>query len=333
MQNVQALGANWVFFAPSWTYNRASPLEFGLAPEQDQFWLDSAIMISQARAANLNVGLFPIPHFTTTAADPSTSSGPRFWAGGPRDEAWWQNWFEHYRAFAVNYADLAAQTGSQALILGGDWLDPALPDGTLADGSPSGVPADAEARWSAIISEVRQHFGGKVWWALPYTPGGLQTPLNFFQSTDGIYLLWNAPLATQAGASKEDMANQAGQLLDNEVSPLPSILNKPLIIALAYPSASGMTTGCPSDGRGGCLDWSALNQPNNPDSVSLDLQSQSDLYEAMLNAINTRAWVGGVVSRGYYPPAMLQDKSASVHGKLAADLLWYWFPRLTGVVK
>lgn len=325
VQNVQALGANWVFFTPSWTYTRTSPLEFGLSPEQDPFWLDSAIMISQARAMNLNVGIFPIPHFATTASD--------FWTNAPRDDAWWQNWFEHYRAFAVNYADLAAQTGSQALILGGDWLDPALPSGTLADGSASGVPADAEARWSAIISEVRQHFNGKVLWALPYTPGKLQTSLNFFKATDGIYLLWNAPLASQAGASKQDMANQAGQLLDNEVSPLPSILNKPIIIALAYPSASGVTTGCLSDGRGGCLDWSALNQPNNPGSVSLDLKAQSDLYEAMLNAINTRPWVGGIVSRGYYPPAMLQDKSASVHGKPAADLLWYWLPRLTGVVK
>ena len=55
--------------------------------------------------------------------------------------------------------------------------------------------------------------------------------------------------------------------------------------------------------------------------------------QAMLNAINTRPWVAGVISRGYYPPAMLQDKSASVHGKPAADLLWYWFPRLTGTVK
>jgi hypothetical protein len=34
--------------------------------------------------------------------------------------------------------------------------------------------------------------------------------------------------------------------------------------------------------------------------------------------------------RGYYA---LQDKSASVHGKPAADILWYWFPRLLGVVK
>jgi hypothetical protein len=180
---------------------------------------------------------------------------------------------------------------------------------------------------------VRQHFNGKVLWALPYTPGKLQTSLNFLQDTDGVYLLWNAALAAQPGASKEDMANKAGQLLDNEISPLPSILNKPIILALAYPSATGAATGCLSDGRGGCLDWSALNQPGNPGSVSLDLQGQENIYEAILNAINSRPWVGGIVTRDYYPPAMLQDKSASIHGKPAADLLWYWFPRLTGVVK
>ncbi len=325
VQNVQALGANWIFFTPSWTYTRASPLEFGLAPEHDPFWLDSAIMVSQARAANLNVGIFPIPHFSTNAAD--------FWTSAPRDEAWWQTWFDHYRAFAVNYADLAARTGSQALVLGGDWLTPAFPGGQLADGSASGVPDDANARWNAVLTEVRQHFGGKVWMAIPYTPGELQTSLDFLQAADGIYLLWDAPLATQAGASKSDMTDAAGALLDNEVSPLASVVDKPVILALAYPSASGAATGCPSDGRGGCLDWTALSQPNNPGSVSVDLQTQSDIYEAMLNAVNTRSWVAGVVSRGYYPPAMLQDKSASVHGKPAADLLWYWFPRLTGAVK
>jgi hypothetical protein len=325
VQNVQALGANWIFFTPSWTYSRPSPLEFGLAPEHDPFWLDSAIMVSQARAANLNVGIFPIPRFTTSAAD--------FWAKAPRDAAWWQLWFDHYRAFAVNYADLAARTGSQALVLGGDWIAPALPGGQLADGTPSGVPEDANARWNAVLSEVRQHFGGKIWMAVQYTPGKLDTSLDFLQSVDGIYLLWNAPLATQAGASKADMVNAAGTLLDNEVSPLASVLGKPVILALAYPSAGGAAAGCFSDGHGGCLDWTALSQPNNPPSVSLDLQAQADIYEAMLNAVNTRSWVAGVVSRGYYPPAMLQDKSASVHGKPAADLLWYWFPRLTGAVK
>ena len=335
VQNVQALGANWVIFTPSWTFKRISPLEFGTNPGQDPFWLDSAIMVSQARSTNLNVALFPIPRFTTEAGDLTIDPGQGFWKNAPRDGAWWQTWFDHYRAFAVNYADLATQSGSQAIILGGDWLEPAMPGGLLADGTSSGVPADADARWKAIVAEVRQHFNGKVLWALPYTPGKFQTSLVFLQDTDGVYLLWNAALTTQTGASKTDMAAQAAKLLDNEVSALPQLINKPLIIALAYPSASGTASGClPAPvPQGGCLDWTTLNQPNNPGSVSLDLQAQTDIYEVMLNAINTRPWVGGIVTRGYYPPAMLQDKSASVHGKPAADLLWYWFPRLTGVVK
>ncbi len=326
LQNVQGLGANWVFFTPSWTYMRSSPLELGLEPGQDPFWLDSTIMVSQARAANLKVGIFPVPHFVTSAAD--------FWKTAPRDAAWWQDWFDHYRAFAVNYADLAAQTGSQAVVLGGDWLQPALPGGTLPDGSASGVPADAGSRWQSVISEVRQHFNGAVYWALPYDPGKLQqTAPAFLSNVDGIYLLWSAPLASQPNASKADMTSQAGQLLDSEVSPFASGLNKPLVLAMAYPSADGVASGCISGGGGGCLDWADLNQPSDPGSVSVNLQAQSDVYEAMLNAINARPWIAGIVSRGYYPPAALQDKSASVHGKPAADLLWYWFPRLTGAIK
>lgn len=326
LTNIQALGANQVTFTPTWTYNSINPLEFAISPGNDPLWIDSAIMIGQARALGLQVAIFPIPRFPGTAAE--------FWSQAPRDNAWWQEWFDTYRTFLVNYADLASQSGSQILILGGDWLSPALPDGKLADGSSSGVPADADARWAAIITELRSHFSGNIWWALPYTKASLLVPLSFLQETDGIYLLWSAALTTQGGASRSDLANEAGRLLDNEVSALPSLINKPVILALAYPSATGSSTGCLADGRGGCLSWEALSQPN-PDvgSVSLDLQSQADLYEAVLTAVNSRSWINGVVSRGYYLPAALQDKSASVHGKPAADILWYWFPRMLGVVQ
>jgi hypothetical protein len=324
-QSAQALGANWVIFTPSWTYQQSSPIQFGTQPGQDPFWFDSALMINQARSLNINVGIFPTPNFVTSSAD--------FWKNAPRTPAWWQSWFDNYSAFAVNYADLAAQSGSQALILGGDWVNPALPGGLLADGTSSGVPADADVRWRTIVAVIRQHFSGKILWAMPYTPGKFQTSLVFLQDTDGVYLLWSAPLATQAGASKADMAAQAGKLLDNEVSALPLLINKPIILALSYPSASGAATGCLNDGQGHCLDWTLFNQPNNPGAPALDLQGQIDLYEVMLNAINTRPWIGGIVTRGFYPPAILQDKSASVHGKPAADLLWYWFPRLLGTVK
>ncbi len=325
LANIQALGANQVVITPTWTYKTVRPLTFGPVPGQDPLWVDSATTVNQARALGLNVALFPAPHFNGTAAD--------FWKSAPRDAAWWQTWFDTYRAFAVHYADLATQTGAQTLILGGDWLMPAMPNGTLPDGSPSGAPADLDARWKAVIVEVRAHFSGKVLWALPFTESNFQTPLTFLQDTDGIYLLWSAALSGQVNASKADMVNEAGRILDNEVAALPALISKPIILAIAYPSAAGASTGCIPNGAGACLDWTALNRPKaDLPAVVLDLQAQADLYEAILTAVNGRPWVSGVVSRGYYPPVALRDKSASVHGKPAADILWYWFPRMLGMV-
>ncbi len=335
LTNIQAIGVNHVTLTPSWTYTNINPPAFSPITGKDPMWIDTAIMVSQARALGLNVSIFPTPHFpasTVGASTPSVSTS--FWSAAPRTADWWQAWFDQYRTFAVNYADLAAQSGAQILILGGEWIGPALPGGTLADGTPSGVPSDADTRWKAIIAEVRQHFNGRVLWALPYTPSKLQTSLEFFKDTDGIYLLWSAALTGSANANKSDIANEAGRLLDNEVSPLQALTGKPLYIALAYPSTAGAATGCLADGKGGCLDWTILSRPN-PDigSAALNLQAQADIYEAILIAVNTRAWISGVISRGYYPPVALQDKSASVHSKPAAEILWYWFPRLTGVIK
>lgn len=331
--NVQALGANVVILTPSWTYTNISPLSFAPVTGQDPLWIDSAIMISQARALGLNISLFPTPNFPG-ASNPSSTLSATFWLAAPRDALWWQTWFTRYRAFAINYADLASQTGAQTLILGGDWITPAVPNGKLPDGNPSNVPADAEVQWKSIIAEVRTHFKGQVLWALPYTKSNLETPISFLQDVDGIYLLWSASLSTNPSATKSDYANEAGRLLDNEVAPLATLLKKPLTLAVAYPSAVGAASGCIANGQGGCLDWPALNRPNaDLSAVSLSLQTQADIYEAMLNAVNSRAWISGFVSRGYYLPAALQDKSASIHSKPAADILWYWFPRMLGIIK
>ncbi len=133
LQNVQAIGSNWVVLTPSWTYSLTNPLHFPPLPGKDAFWSDTVNMVSQARAINLNVALFPQPRFATTADD--------FWTSAPRDAGWWDNWFNHYRAFAVHYADLATQTGAQALVIGGDWIAPALPAGTLVQWHPQRSPS------------------------------------------------------------------------------------------------------------------------------------------------------------------------------------------------
>jgi hypothetical protein len=326
LQNVQAIGANWVVLTPTWTYSSTNPLLFSSLPGKDDFWSDTVNMISQARAINLNAALFPQPRFATNAND--------FWTSAPRDAGWWENWFNHYRAFVVSYADLATQSGVQTLIIGGDWIAPALPGGTLADGTPSGVPADADARWQSLISELRQHFRGTLLFALPYDNTNINPPMNVLSYVDGLYLLWFAKLSDSPNPDKASLLDEAGRLLDQNVAPVQQALNKPVIIALSYPSATYSATGCIPNGSGGCYDWTALSRPKDDlTTVDLDLQQQADIYDAMFNAVNARPWINGLVSRGYFMPVALQDKSASVHGKPAADLLWYWFPRLLGNIK
>jgi hypothetical protein len=316
LQNVQALGSNWVVLTPSWTFSRNNPLVFSEEPGRDAFWLDTVTSVSQARALNLNVALFPQPRFETSADD--------FWQTAPRDSGWWNTWFDHYRAFAVHHADLATLSGAQALIIGGDWVPPALPSGKLVDGNPSGVPADAEARWKTVIAEVRQHFRGQVLFALPYDTAVIEAPVNILRDTDAMYLLWFAKLTDQASPTKADLTVEVGRLLDTNIQPVQTQTGKPVVIALSYPSSTYSATGCILNGSGGCLNWTALSRPNaDITTVNLDLQQQADIYDAVFNAINTRVWVSGLVSRGYFVPVALQDKSASIHGKPASDLLWY----------
>ena len=326
MQNVSALHANWAFLTPSWSFSRMTPLAFSPQPGIDPLQNETVLMMQQARALNLNVAVFPTPNFI--------SSADEWWMNAPRDFGWWNEWFDHYHQFLVHYADIAAQNDAGALVLGGEWLAPAMQNGLLADGQASSVPADAELRWSNIINDVRTHYSGEIWWALPYTPGSLDTAPSFIKNVDGVYLLWNAPLGGDTLTSKDAMTAEAIRLLEEEIAPYQISIEKKIILGLALPSTTGVRTACIAAPAGGCLDWQALNRPEaDIPSVGLDLIAQADVYESMLNAINGRSWVDGVVSRGYYPPAMLRDKSASVYGKPAGDLLWYWYPRLRGVAQ
>ena len=325
LQNIQKLGSNWVVLTPTWTYKGNNHTEFSQIPGQDQLGFDISETINWARALNLNTAIFPDANFYLPIDD--------WWKNASRDANWWAGWFARYRAFSLYYADLAMANGSQALILGGDWLEPALPGGILSDGSSSNLPVDSETRWSSLIAEIRQHFNGQIYWAIEY-PGGLANPPGLIYELDGIYLLWSAPLSNGDQTSIDEMQIMAGDMLDSEIRSFQSIFQKPLIISVSYPSITGTSMACIPDGAGGCQAWSVLNQPDsNNGLVELNLQAQSDAYGALLNAINERNWVSGFISRGYFPPLALQDTSASINGKPAANLLGYWFPRMLGITK
>ncbi|MEJ2447410.1 MAG: hypothetical protein P8Y37_05640, partial [Anaerolineales bacterium] len=60
----------------------------------------------------------------------------------------------------------------------------------------------------------------------------------------------------------------------------------------------------------------------------IDFKKQSTAYQAMLYSASKESWVDGIISRGYYAPVILRDKSISIHGKPAEELVWDWFEAL-----
>ncbi len=323
INDIRSLSANWLALDPTWTFTRANSPVLEPIPGQDMLLPDTVNIISLAHAQSLKVALFPTPTFP--------SGADSWFLSGQRDFGWWNTWFERYRNFLLNFADLASKQNAEAFIIGGDWVNPALPNGKLADGSPSGVPEDTLSRWQGLLAEVKDHYKGLLLWALSY-PERMQDPPAFLNQVDGVYLLWSAPLADKAGATPEEMSTSAGQILDNEIRPWQININKPIVLGLGYASARGSTTGCIQGKDGLCVPAGQLSRPNAdlPD-VTLDLDEQARAYGAIFLAANSREWINGVISRGYFPPTVLEDKSLSIHGKPSRGVLWYWFPRWLGV--
>jgi hypothetical protein len=98
-----------------------------------------------------------------------------------------------------------------------------------------------------------------------------------------------------------------------------------------YPSTDGSSKGCLPLTDGECLPFSELSQSGQDYSdLAVDLAEQADIYNALLLSVNERQWISGLISEGYYPPAILHDFSTSVHGKPAGGVLWYWYQMIGG---
>ena len=293
---VQALGANWLVLAPTWSFSLADPEIFPPFlepnPAQDILWPDLAIVIQQAKEKGLSIALAPAPRF------PGEAEG--WWFKARRDAFWWEIWFREYRRFILHHADLAAQSGAAALILGGEWVKPALPGGSLADGSPSYAPADADQRWQRLLREVRAHYSGSILWSLSIEDAA--APPAFLAEVDQLYLTYTISLADQqaAASGQRDLGANLAGLLDGIVQPLQAGLDKPVILAVAAP-------GDP-----------------------FDPLAQMNSYAACLRAASQRQWISGFVSQGYYPPAAAFGGTISIHGSPTSQLLQAWFPTLLG---
>lgn len=317
------LGANQIVYAPAWQINEIEGQpHFSFNPSAAPFQTELKSWLGDAAQRGFQTALRP----TLRVESGDLAS---WWGSAARDRTWWQGFYEEASAFLQRYARLASESGVEMLIIGAQEFEPSLPGATLPNGGASGAPHDSADRWNALMSLLRDQYGGRI--ALELEIDDPQAPLPEVPAgIDDLILVWRIPLQTADDASIEDMRQVAAQALDRLLL-APQLREANLILSAEISSVEGGANACPEAPDGSCRPASAFESGARPDpDLQVDLAEQSDAINALLLAVADHPQINGFIVRGYYPPAMLLDQSASVHGKPARDVLWYWYPRLSG---
>lgn len=312
-------GANAVVLRPGWSVLRAVPTpRLGLDPTQAPFADELLGLMRAAREAGLTVTLQPTLIYP--AGNPAG-----WWASAPASGDWWAAWFSDYRAFMLHFAALAERGSAARLVLGGPEAAAFLPEALQA----SGLGAEAEGRWRGLIAEIRSIYHGQLAFELELG-SALQVAPPFLGEFDAAQLYWHAPLGERPNLSLTEMREGASRLLDETLSQQ-ALASLPIVLSIAYRSVDGGAGSCAARLEAECPGPTAA-QAGRAEGIILpvDLQEQAWAVNAMLLEAHARPQIAGFFARDDDPLVGLQDDTLSVHGKPAAEILWYWYARLTG---
>jgi hypothetical protein len=285
-------GANWLFFSPTWSFSKSNNFPAGLRAGQDSFAEDITRIKEQASEAGMTLAIYP-------QMNPDQAID-NYWSSSGLSYNWWQNWFDQYEKFIINYADFSESHGINTLIIGGKSVSPSFPNGVLPNGVFSNSPYDFGDRWTKLIEKIRSRFSGQIGFALPYSSDLGKAPSNI-SSSDFIYLEMDSSIKELNGQSLDDLTNRFGSILDKDVYNLYATYQKPVILGLDFYSLS---------------------------NTQIDVNEQANIYQAILRTCISRPWIYGLVSAGFNPSASVQDSSASIYGKPAMGVLSYYFNNL-----
>ncbi|MBI3361010.1 MAG: hypothetical protein HY023_07855, partial [Chloroflexi bacterium] len=225
-----ASGANFITVPSPWSVDPVIPridFDFNASPLPS----DLTGIVEKAHARKLKVAIRP-----NTCRSPKPDCA--YWSQVVFSTDWWGPWFDAYRNYLLYHADLAERAGAEMMYVGDYSLHPMLP------GAPEASP-DAEARWRALVAEVRQHYHGQLAFTVllqnPQTVRGM--PL-FGDALDYIEVRWEAPVAPSSQAGIADMQAAAGQLIDTQVFQVFTRFNKPLGLSPRYLSVNGAALQC-----------------------------------------------------------------------------------------
>jgi hypothetical protein len=207
-----------------------------------------------------------------------------------------QEWFESYQSFINYFAEFAEQNGVEMFCVGCEFA----------------ATTSEKAQWESVIQGVRERYSGPITYAADWTN---YKSIEWWDSVnyvgiDAYFLLTlfdNDP-------TLEDLKN-AWNNHANEIEEWVSTVNKPVIFTeIGYRSGDG-TAMAPSNY------WS---------DMTVDLQEQSDCYEAAFQTLWNRDWFYGFYWWTWiHDPTKggLTDSGHTPQNKPAQELLTEWYSK------
>jgi hypothetical protein len=273
-----ALGVDAVLLPVRWRQLDVHAAELAPHPEVTVDDAVLATIIARARARGLRVGLLPIVDLERIARGA--------WRGtlAPPDvDRWWQS----YRRFILHLAELAAGH------------DVAL----LCVGSELASTEAWQARWWALIAEVRERFHGTLTYSANWDH---YQHVSFWDRLDVIGVSSYTPLCQP----EDDVCTDDDALTDAWTSALSALVafarGKPILITeVGYPSVTGALAAP--------WDYTA--------DGPVDLDAQRRGYQAFATALAATPSVTGVFFWIWDGPGGPDDRGYTVRGKPAAAVL------------
>lgn len=321
MDAIVGLNANTVIIPVTQTFRGENPVWLNTDPGRDPSARDIQTIVSLARERGLKVYLLAsIKHKTSSA---------EFWNNAVSNPVAWKEWFDNIQDFYLSVGTLAKSVNADGLILGDEEISSIITESNNTEALRSSYPADAYAKWNDILVQTKNQFGGKTLLGIHYDDFQF-FDVNLLEPVDGIYLLNLGRISDSIG-SIQSYSDGVAKKLDDVLGPALMETGKLVWIGLDFPSIESSYTGC-VELSGRCQIPSVLNfpAPFQPE-LKTSHDQQTALYNASLPEENRRPWITGVVSRRFNILGNYQDQSASVRGKPAADVVWYWFSTMTGI--
>jgi len=257
--------ANWISQTPfAWQRDLHTPdlrVSYARPHRWGGFWGESDEGIAEttrwAHARGIHVLLKP--HVWTHAG----------WSGSieMKSDADWAAWFAAYREFILHYADLAEQSGADA----------------LAIGTELGGTTRHDREWRAIIAEVRRHYRGPLTYCANWSEDLQHT--QFWDALDWIGVQAYYPLSTKPSPTTEDLVQGwSGPLGDLDV--MSRVWGKPVVMTeVGYHS----------------LDTAASKPWETELEGKLSMDTQARCYESLFRALPDHPSVHGVFIWKWHP--------------------------------